>query len=287
MMDWKHDDLAADLAQYLRSSERMVWTDMQLGPSGSPRPDVYTLEKSYSRPQPTAYECKISRSDLRSDTTSGKWQKYLAFAGAVIFAVPEGLCTPADIPPGCGLIVRKAQVWRIARKATRGTVVLPMDACMKLLIDGVNRTVGQNIPQPRHANIWSENKAVRKKFGEAVAVAARDLTRARQMIADEAETRAAMMDRINRDAALYKERMMANAAKEVAEYEAAKRELCDWLGIDHKSSSFVVRRKIVELRSSCSADARVQDAEDRLQRARRSLAHAVSELTPPATSEAA
>jgi len=82
--NWGHDALAEDLAQHLRSDKRMVWTDMQLGPSGSARPDVFTLDKVYSRPAPTAYECKISRADLRADTTSGKWQKYLQFAGAVI-----------------------------------------------------------------------------------------------------------------------------------------------------------------------------------------------------------
>ena len=26
---WKHDDLAADLAQHLRSDKRMVWTDIR------------------------------------------------------------------------------------------------------------------------------------------------------------------------------------------------------------------------------------------------------------------
>jgi hypothetical protein len=133
---WGHDALAEDLAGYLSSSEVMVWTDMQLGPSGSPRPDVYLLRKSYSKPLPMAFECKISRSDLRSDTTSGKWQSYLKFASGVVFAVPDGLATVADIPAGCGLIVRKAKEWRYARRPTLTRVTVPFDACMKLLIDG-------------------------------------------------------------------------------------------------------------------------------------------------------
>lgn len=43
-----HDELAADLAAKLRTDRRMVWTDIQLGPSGSPRPDVYAIFKSFS-----------------------------------------------------------------------------------------------------------------------------------------------------------------------------------------------------------------------------------------------
>ena len=33
-MTWRHDELADDLAAHLRGgTDRMVWTDMQLGPS--------------------------------------------------------------------------------------------------------------------------------------------------------------------------------------------------------------------------------------------------------------
>ena len=67
MSDWQHDQLAEDLAAHLKAPDRMVWLNMQLGPRGSPRPDVYTIYKSYVRPQPTAYEVKISREDFRSD----------------------------------------------------------------------------------------------------------------------------------------------------------------------------------------------------------------------------
>ena len=69
---WGHDELAKDLAQHLAcSNDRMIWLDMQLGPSGSPRPDVFTAPKSYSGFKPIAYECKVSVSDFRSDITSG------------------------------------------------------------------------------------------------------------------------------------------------------------------------------------------------------------------------
>lgn len=277
---WKHDDLAADLAQYLRSDQRMVWTDMQLGPSGSPRPDVYTLERSYSRPAPTAYECKISRSDLRSDTTSGKWQKYLDFAGAVIFAVPDGLCTPADIPVGCGLIVRKGAVWRHVRKATRSAVSLPMDACMKLLIDGVNRTVQQRIPAPRRIDTWKEHEAVRRKFGAAVEKAARDIVAAQTDAANFEKLRSEGWARVDREVAAHKEYLMAAARSEMAQFEGAKRELIEWLGLSDNASTLAVNRAISKLRADCDADARVEEAERKLSQARYALRSAMDSIAP-------
>lgn len=45
-----HDELAQSLAAHLRGDARMIWCDLQLGPSGSPRPDVYTIDK-FVRPE--------------------------------------------------------------------------------------------------------------------------------------------------------------------------------------------------------------------------------------------
>lgn len=292
-MTWKHDELAADLAQHLRADSRMVWTDMQLGPSGSPRPDVYTIERSYSRPMPTAYECKISRSDLRSDTTSGKWQKYLAYAGAVVFAVPDGLCTVADIPPSCGLIVRKDNVWRHARKATRQPVTLPMDACMKLLIDGVRRSEMARAAAPRRVDLWAESKAVRERFGQAVAEAASNLARARAATADHQAMLKAAFDRVEREAADRRTYLMNQAQKEVLEFNAERTALCGLLGIDPTASIYEVRRQIAAMKARCDADARVEAIERQLGSARRSVEAALHALRPadleqaPSTASAA
>lgn len=166
---WRHDDLLDDLAAHLGADpNRMIWRDMQLGPSGSPRPDVYTLPKSYSRFMPMAYEVKISVSDFRSDVTSGKWQKYLDYACGVYFAVPKGLITKDDIPAGCGLIVRSENVWRVARKPTLQPIQsLPHDAWMKMLIDGVWRCHKQI--RARAANDYLAQQKLRKKYGDKIA----------------------------------------------------------------------------------------------------------------------
>lgn len=279
-MAWKHDDLAADLAGYLMAPDRMVWTDMQLGPSGSPRPDVYTLQKSYSRPAPAAFEVKISRSDLRSDTTSGKWQKYLQFASSVTFAVPDGLCTVADVPDGCGLIVRKEQVWRYARRPTIQRVEPPFSACMKLLIDGVSRTYRPAKPQPRAIDTWRVHDGVRQKFGEAVALAARDLLAARTAAESVNAVAEYERERLREANEAYKARLRQQAESEAGEWIAIREELCEWLGIKGATSTWAVRRRLTELRDAVDADARVVASNKRVEIAQRALEHALSTLTP-------
>lgn len=165
----KHDDLMHALAANLRgNSDRMIWTDMQLGPAGSPRPDVYAIMKSYTSPLPTAYECKVSVADFRGDVTSGKWQEYLRFAGAVIFVTPKGLVQKGDVPDGCGLMwfYEESGAFRSIKGPTRRPVVIPQDALLKLLIDGVQRA------QAPIRNAWMREhevmKAVREKVGEDV-----------------------------------------------------------------------------------------------------------------------
>lgn len=277
-MTWTHDALAADLAGHLLGDNRMVWTDMQLGPSGSPRPDVFTLQRSYSRPMPTAFEVKVSRSDLRSDTTSGKWQKYLAFAGSVTFAVPDGLATVADIPDGCGLIVRKAEVWRYAKKPTVQHVALPMDAVMKLLIDGVSRRFQGVQPVNRHPETWRLNEVVRKKFGDAVAETARDLTNAQQRIASLAAHETYARQRVDQEVAQHRAELMRKADAELATWKAIRDEICAWLDIEPRTSVWAVRQLIEKKVAECKADARVAAAEERIEQVRSSLERALATL---------
>lgn len=179
-MNWTHDGLADDLAAHLRgNTDRMVWTDMQLGPSGSSRPDVYALPKTYSRFQPIAYECKVSMSDFRSDVTKGKYTDYLAFASGVVFACPAGLLKKEDIPNGAGLMVRGPDGWRSLKKpALVKCESLPRDAWMKLLIDGSRRDLERQELQKdrawRSLNEYNALAKIRVEFGEVVAAAIQD-----------------------------------------------------------------------------------------------------------------
>lgn len=168
---WNHDALAHDLAEHLRANTEIIaWEDMQMGPSGSPRPDVYTMRKSFVRFAPVAYECKVSVSDFRSDITKGKWQSYLKFAGAVVFAVPAGLIKKEDVPAGCGLIVRYDTGWRTVKGPTMQRLeTLSHEAWVKLMIDGIDREVKRNRAiVPRELNKWQATQAIRKRHGDVI-----------------------------------------------------------------------------------------------------------------------
>lgn len=132
---WNHDALAADLAGHLRhGGERLTWLNISLGGLNSARPDVFSMRQfSYARPEFISYEIKVSESDLRSDLTSGKWQKYLEFSQGVTFAVPQGLFGIKDIPRECGIIIRGEKAWRHTRKPVLKAAELPTDAAIKLI----------------------------------------------------------------------------------------------------------------------------------------------------------
>ncbi|KAA0571112.1 MmcB family DNA repair protein [Azospirillum sp. Sh1] len=169
-LEWAHDDLADDLACHIGRSNRLTFTDMQLGPSGSPRPDVYSLPTTYSRFCPIAYECKVSVSDFRADVTAGKWQTYLPFASAVVFATPAGLISAKELPPGCGLMARGPNGWRMVKSPTlRPVENLPLAVWQKLLFDGIERAERFRKAEPRKAHDWLVRDRIARELGADVA----------------------------------------------------------------------------------------------------------------------
>ncbi len=271
-MKWGHDQLANDLAQHLRgNSDRIVWTDMQLGPSGSPRPDVYTVPKSYSAFKPIAYECKISVSDFRRDVTSGKWQNYLKFAAGVIFAVPAGLIKKEDIPAGCGLIVRHEEIWRTLKGPTlRAIDTLPHDAWMKLMIDGLNRQ--NRDPQPRLLNTWSIEQVVRKKYGDTIGQALSDLNQAERWLANErlkAEVSAGVLRTMEEERIKHQR---ANVERELDTMRSSKLEFCQMLGLPPDASSYLMQRTVSDIRDRLEGDGEIQRMRKALDSAQRALA---------------
>lgn len=265
-MTWHHDDLATDLAAHLRgNTDRIVWTDMQLGPMHSARPDVFTLQKSFTRFTPLVYEIKISTSDFRSDITSGKWQRYLEFASGVIFAVPAGLIGPKDVPVGCGLIVRGATGWRTTRKPTLSKIeTLPRDAWVKLVIDGVTRAAEER--RPRFATSWSLARDHRARLGADVADAVCDLDGVRALI----KQRRLQADQILEQARERAQKEAAGASKELAELQAARIELCEALGLEPGASASRIRNAIIDAQRPVAEVAR--DALSSIEWARERLA---------------
>lgn len=263
-MDWGHDDLMRDLRDSLLAPDIMVWANMQLGTSGSMRPDVFTMRKSYVRPRPLAYECKISRSDFLSDVTSGKWQSYLQVATGVYFAAPDKLIELSELPPRCGLIVRKQNVWRTIKRATLSPVTLPEDVYLKLLIDGIHREGRERYF--RDFNTYRNEEKIRKLYGDKVATILRAFDQAEYDIARKRELA---------------EKVLADAEKEVQECRERETrqvreiltEICSELGVDVNGDDlrYSVRRKVQQALLRLSESAEIKHLQDCLSTVRRAL----------------
>ena len=236
-----HDELAASLAGHLRTADRMVWCDMQLGPAGSPRPDVFTVNKSFARPCLTAYECKVSMSDFRADVTVGKWQTYLPYASGVYFACEAGLLTKNDVPEHCGLMVYSGSAWRAAKKATlRAATSVPQDAWLKLLIDGVEREG----PRHRRKHYIEDLYLMRlsAKFGAIAAKTIQDRLR----VESEVEAERSRAARMIADAQFQADRLRTEAAAHV---EPIYRELRDILGLP-EGDQWALRAEVAKIRNA-------------------------------------
>lgn len=259
---WGHDELAHDLAQSLRvNPEHIVWENMQMGPSGSIRPDVYLLKKRYSTFAPVTYEVKVSVSDFRSDVTSGKWQGYLKFSSGVIFAVPAGLINKADVPAGCGLIVRHDEVWRTVKRPTMQVIeTLPHEAWMKLVIDGIERAVKQrDEPRLRHApNSWTVQQMLRKKVGgeiaELIAQAMRSREGVENAIRHAEEQRQEINAGTHRELKWARERIEAESAYLSAEL----RDLAKALGLPAETTTSELCAAVRQAAKRLAEDAEVQ-----------------------------
>lgn len=277
-MSWKHNDLANDLAAHLRANtDRMVWTDMQLGPAASPRPDVFTLPKSYAKFQPMVYEIKVSVADFRRDVTAGKWHSYRDFACGIVFATPKGLISKDDLPKGCGLMTRNDEGWHTVKAPTLSPIdSLPHEAWMKLLIDGAGRLGKEN----RH-RFFMENVAQKKigeKYGAGVALllANRDN---RIGALNEEVARHERDLKVARDMqAREKQDQAERLAKDGREIDQEREALCAALGLKPRSSVWEITRALRDVREHLSADDEVGRVRDQLAQARRSLQFAIEAL---------
>lgn len=170
MKTWTHDELLNDLKNHIEKSgingSRMVWSDIPMGPAGSQRPDLFSLEKSFTKPNPTVYEIKVSRSDFRQDVTAGKWFGYKQFASRVIFCVPKGLITKTEVPDGAGLMIRSENGWRNTKKATVFGNLPKFDHMLKLLLktDVAARITKRSLD----INYYRVSKEVSKKHGDEI-----------------------------------------------------------------------------------------------------------------------
>ena len=250
---WGHDELMYDLAEHLDRPERMLWTDMQLGPMHSPRPDIYLMAKTYSsKPRPMIYEIKVSIADFRSDVTSGKWQKYLDFAGGVYFACPKGLITKNDVPPTCGLILRSEKGWRSAKAPAMSPVELDWLVMMKLLIDGIERHTPER--RAKYYQSFIETKKANEILGNDVATAVQDLQRTRRETAKLQKDIDARLKAANESSQSIRDDARAVSEEYRRNVTEGMEELFDILELEPGTNRWDIKNRLQTLRDSLSKD---------------------------------
>ncbi|VCU72358.1 hypothetical protein PIGHUM_04457 [Pigmentiphaga humi] len=275
-----HDELALDLARHLRErTGRIVWTDMQLGPVGSPRPDVYSIEPSYTKFRPIAYEVKVSQSDYRRDITAGKWQTYLPFAAGVVFAAPAGLVERSSLPEGCGLIVRNADGWRTVKAPTlRAIETLPHSAWVKLFIDGMGREADRLIRESRPglSDEWMARRTVGKKLGSEVSQILVERGYAESRYALETKRLCDAADGMTEEVREHERRIRERVERDAAEIDKVRAELAQALGLPANSSVRSIRAAAESQSYRLSKDGEIQELRHALSMAQRALTGGLS-----------
>lgn len=259
----KHDELQESLASHLRGgSDRMVWTNTQLGPSASPRPDVFSVATSFARFRADAYEIKVSLSDLRRDVTSGKWQSYRKFAHAVWFAFPSGLAPLELIPLECGVILL-GKTWRAARKPVAQTLdTLPRDAWLKLLMCGGPERGRE--PAPRTMNTWKQEEFVRSKFGDELGALFGNLREAERTLRYRTELLAGEAAAIEEKIAATRARVLEAEKKERTRLDDAMKRLAMQLGVPEDATADDLAAAVGTLRYKLQQLANVDNLIDQL-----------------------
>lgn len=255
MKKWKHDELLYDLAEHLEKPERMMWLDMPMENSGSCRPDIYTLNKSFTNPKPIAYEIKASVSDFRSDITSGKWQKYLTYASAVVFCVPQGLVTKSDIPKGCGLMVRSEAGWRTLKAPTiEKAPDLPRNTWMKLLMSGMEQEY--SISRLKAEKYFNTHLVAKENFSEDVQMVLQDLQYARNRVTYYERELASKKEHYAKSLEREKEMLLSKLS---SDREAVDKALSEFNSVFGFSANNIwhVRDNINHLYNKCQTDTEV------------------------------
>lgn len=143
-----HHTLGGRLAQWLRSSGRMTWENIEFltecaGEDGysykkASRPDVFSVKPTYNVGQvnPIVHEVKVSRADFLSDMKRPeKREAYQAYSEAFYFACPHGLIDAAEIPQGTGLVYELSPgEFSVIKRPKRKQVVLAPRIFMNLIL---------------------------------------------------------------------------------------------------------------------------------------------------------
>lgn len=249
-MTWGHDELAADLARKLcHDGKHFCWLDRQLiGDEAGARPDVLALPRGqYHRPQFSAFEVKVKRSDLMQDLNTGKCTKYKSVASNVVFAMPTGLAKAKELPPDVGVMFRSERGWRYSRRPpqTSQTASAPMLAKLLAVQPWQDPQHGRRLEESywgRHMLGIAEERALNdygKRFGRAAAKYVSDVVAGKDPLALATEQGESIIRRANERAQVVRDQMC---------------ELLDALGIPQDAPPHVVYNSIRQIATRLTVD---------------------------------
>ncbi|WCL51448.1 MmcB family DNA repair protein [Leptospira sp. GIMC2001] len=94
--------------------------------SGTTRMDAWVMPRSWVKPECTAYEIKVSRSDFKKDE---KWQTYLPYCNYLYFVAPPGIIDPSELPPEAGLYITSTNGQKLFKKklSVRRSLEIPQE----------------------------------------------------------------------------------------------------------------------------------------------------------------
>lgn len=139
-----HEALVERVALHMARAGRIVWRGLSLRApveeAGTTRwqmamPDVFSIRHTTVEDylEPIVHEVKVSRADLLGDLRiASKRAAYLAIGGECWYVIREGIATPEEVPPECGVLVATASGFDVARPAPRRAMRLPFAAWMAL-----------------------------------------------------------------------------------------------------------------------------------------------------------
>lgn len=260
MTEFTHDGLAADLAAHLRGTSKplLTWLDMQLGPAGSPRPDVFAVAPSFTALRTHAFEVKVARSDFLRDVQAGKALGYRKFAGALSFACPKGLIAKGELPEGCGLIERGPDSWRWAKRPTVSSVEMPWHVWMKLVVDGIERV---NDPRGdlrvRQANHYRSEQIAREKAGAELAQMLANRDNAKRLLEYEVQVLAEARQATEAERRKREEARLAELQERRDRIMGEIERFCAEIGVQRVTAetSWGIRERLHELRPEHDAKA--------------------------------
>ncbi|GEM_PF-2110297 len=141
MKEFKNErELQEDLAEFLRESGQLTFTEIQIPGMNSSRADVIAITPHrYSTKDIKLYEVKLTRGVWLSDR---KYQKYLDCCNRMYIACPKGVVKKDEVPKEVGLITRGENGWRVVKspKLNINPPKMNVDFILSLLYRGYEET---------------------------------------------------------------------------------------------------------------------------------------------------